>query len=113
MRLREVVAGSFLEDGGRKGAKRFAAFDLEVEDVAHLFAARVAEDAAIAERARPPFHPSLEPAHHSAAGNLRRRQTIQVIFVFNFADPATTSRQLHRAFMNRCANLTFTELRAP
>ena len=58
---------------GAKGRKerneRTGALDLEVQDVFHVGAARVADDAAIAQRARAPLHAALEPADHLATGD--------------------------------------------
>ena len=50
------------QDRGRERAEGLAPLDLAVEDVLHVGAARVAEDRAVAERARPPLHAALEPA---------------------------------------------------
>src|SRR5262249_61606916 len=40
----------------------FAVFDLEIEPLLHARRARVAEDRAVAERARPELHAALHPA---------------------------------------------------
>ena len=45
-----------------EGAEGFAALDLLIEDVLHVGAAWIAEDAAIPKRARSPLEPALEPA---------------------------------------------------
>ncbi len=50
------------QDGRSEGAEGFAALDLLIEDVLHVGAAWIAEDAAIPERARSPLEPALEPA---------------------------------------------------
>ena len=55
-----------LEEQTGQRAGTFAPFDLGVEDILHVGAAGVAKDGTIAEGARAPFHPALEPAHHSA-----------------------------------------------
>src|SRR5439155_7114393 len=41
-----------------------------IDDVAHVRAAWIGENAAVAERAGAPFHPSLEPPDNSAVGDL-------------------------------------------
>src|SRR6185436_10395319 len=55
--------------------------DLLVDDVAHVAPARVGEDAAIAEGARPPLHPALEPADDHPVGELGRRRVTQCVLV--------------------------------
>src|SRR5713226_5743561 len=59
-------ARAFFQDDGRKGAEWLAKFDLAVDDVLHLSASRIRQDAAIAERTRPPLKTSLEPSNHFA-----------------------------------------------
>src|SRR5581483_8065521 len=72
MRFLEVVADAFLEDRRGEGAKRLAALDALVENVAHLRAPRIGKNGTIAESARPPFAPSLIPADDLAAGERLR-----------------------------------------
>src|SRR5437870_2933328 len=43
-----------------------AEFDLGVDDVLHIRVAWVGQDAAVAERARPPLKPCLRPANYLA-----------------------------------------------
>ena len=50
---------------GRKGSRNLI---FVVDDVLHVVAARVGEDAAVAERARAPLEAALEPADHLARG---------------------------------------------
>ena len=63
MRLLEEFADGFLGDGWREGTKDFAVLDAAIQNVLHLRAARVGQNAAIAERARAPFRGALKPAH--------------------------------------------------
>ena len=64
------LAGSLGEDRRRERAKRLAVLDARVEDVLHVVASRVGDDRAVAERARAELHPSLEPAHDLARGDV-------------------------------------------
>ena len=61
------------QDRGREGAERFAPLDLGVEDGLHVGAARIADDRAVAERARAPLHAALKPADDLAVGDRRAR----------------------------------------
>src|SRR5262245_10263862 len=68
--LRVEVGGScFFEDAGGERAEPLAVFDPGVEDVLHVWAAGVGEDAAIAQGAWAPLHAALEPAYHFAIGD--------------------------------------------
>src|SRR5205085_3586056 len=49
--------------------ERLAPLDLRVEDLLHVPAARVADDRAVAERARPPLEPPLVPPDDLTAGD--------------------------------------------
>ena len=67
--LLEPLADVFAQDARGEGAEAFASFYLQVENVLHVRAARVAEDGAVAEGARTPFHAALEPADDFAFGD--------------------------------------------
>ena len=58
----EIVGDVLAQDRGREGAEALAVLDLEIEPLLHLGIARIAEDRAGAERARPELHAALEPA---------------------------------------------------
>ena len=60
--LLEPFAHGALQHGGGEGAEGLAALDLQVQDVFHVGTARVADDGAVAQGARAPFHAALEPA---------------------------------------------------
>ncbi len=57
----------------REGTEALAELDLQVHHRLHLRRARVAEDAAAAERARAELHPALEPADDLAPRRAARR----------------------------------------
>ncbi len=76
--LFEPLGDLFLEDRGRERAKRFPPLDLGVEDRLHVGAARVADDRAVAERARAPFHAALEPADDPAVGDRGGGATLEL-----------------------------------
>src|SRR5579864_9111686 len=59
---REVIAGGLREDRRAERAKCFAMLNAAVQNIFHLYAARVGQDAAVAERARSKLHASLKPA---------------------------------------------------
>ena len=67
--LLEPFADRFPQDGGSEGPKGFAPFDLGVQDVLHVGAARVAQDGTVAQSAWAPLHAPLEPAHDFAVSN--------------------------------------------
>src|SRR5262245_23078179 len=67
--LFEPFAHVFPENRGRKRPKALAALDLSIENIFHVCATRIADDRAVAQRARPPFHSSLKPADDEAFGN--------------------------------------------
>ena len=72
----EDLRRALREDDRRERPESLAMLDPVVEDVLHLGLARIGEDAAVAERARPEFGSALKPAEHllrSAASRCRRR----------------------------------------
>ncbi len=58
----EPLRNVFAQDGRREGPERLAELDLQVHDRLHLRRARVAQDAAPPEGARPELHPPLQQA---------------------------------------------------
>src|SRR5262245_35478998 len=82
--LFKPLADGFGEHGWGEGAKRLAPFDLRVEDRLHIAAPRIAQDRAIAERARTPLHPPLEPAQDRTFGDRCRRAPAEVSFIADF-----------------------------
>ena len=84
----EPVGDALAQDRGREGAERLAALDLVVEDVLHVGPARVAQDRAVAERARAPLHATLEPADDLAVGDAQGGQAAELVGIFDPADRA-------------------------
>lgn len=62
----EPVADAFLEDTGGEGAESLAKLDPQIDNVAHVGAARVGQQGSAAQSAGPEFHFALEPAHYFA-----------------------------------------------
>ena len=56
---------------GRERPELLAKLDLGVDDLAHVGAPRIGEDAAVAERARAPLHAALEPADDLSRREMR------------------------------------------
>src|SRR4029078_12285006 len=67
------------QDDPRKRSEALAKLDLEVHGRLHLRRARVADDAAPAERARPELHAALVESDHAAVGD-ERRDRIRKLF---------------------------------
>ena len=63
-------------------------FDAAVEDVLHVGAARVGQDAAVAEGARAELHAALEPAEDFAFGDLPRGGVEELSLIHAMADYA-------------------------
>src|SRR5208282_696603 len=63
MRLLKVVSDTLFKDRRSKRAEGLALLDPGIQDVLHLGAARVDDDATIAESPWPKLHPSLEPTY--------------------------------------------------
>src|ERR1035441_10036149 len=63
MGLLKVVSDTLFKDRRSKGTEWFAFLNTSIQDVLHLGAARVDDDAAIAESPWPKLHPALEPTH--------------------------------------------------
>src|SRR5260370_377869 len=77
----KVIAGTLRQDGGAERPEWLAILDAAVQDILHVVAARVGEDATIAEGARTEFHASLEPSDHLPLSNLIRRAGDQLILI--------------------------------
>ena len=67
--LIKVVASRLLQDRRRKRPELLAMLDAGIQDVLHIGAARIGDNAAIAKRPRSPFHPALKPAQHVAVSH--------------------------------------------
>src|SRR6476646_45730 len=75
----EPLGDRLAENGRRERPKRLPALDLEVEDLLHVRAARVAQNRAVAERPRAPLHASLEPPDYLPVRDRRRGAAAQLI----------------------------------
>ena len=73
MRLLEIVSDALFKDRRSKRAKGLALLDPSIQDVLHLSATRVDDDAAIAESPRPKLHPALEPTNDLPISDSLRR----------------------------------------
>ena len=65
----EVLAGLVVEHRRRERSERLAVLDLEVHDRLHRGRARVADDRAVAERARAELHAPLQESDDVAVGD--------------------------------------------
>src|SRR5207249_2323253 len=86
--LLEPIGDGFGDHGRSKRAKRLPPFDLSVENSLHIGAPRIADDRAVAKRARTPLHPALEPAEDGASSDRRRRSPAEFFLVTDFFDRA-------------------------
>src|SRR6516162_4366274 len=111
--LFEPLADSFGEHGGGEGAKRLPPFDLGIKNSLHIGAPRVAQDRAIAERARTPLHAPLEPTEDSPFRDRRRRALAELLFVMDFFDRTTRPRDLLAALGEEPHDLRGRKLWAP
>ena len=81
--IHEVFVQSFLENGRREGAEFLAELDLGIDEIAHIRATRIGEDAAVTQCARAPFHAPLEPAHHVAVRDEPRGHSADLALIFH------------------------------
>src|SRR5262245_4163641 len=63
----------FAQDRRGEGAKGLSALDLAVKDLLHGCTPRIADDGAIAESSRTPFHASLKPPYYQSFRHSLRR----------------------------------------
>ena len=101
----EPVLHRVAQDGGRERPEGFAALDLEVEDILHVGAARIAQDRTVAKRARPPLHAALEPADHLALGDRLRGVTAERRLVGDALDRAARRIEVGAARGDRRGDL--------
>src|SRR5258708_12541053 len=92
----------FSEYRRRKRAEDFPVLDPAIQNLLHFRTARVGDDAAIAQGARPPFGAALKPAENFSIRDDRGGAARQLLFS-QFADRITAVRQVIRS--NRAANL--------
>lgn len=89
--------------------QRFAALNFQIENVFHIGAARIAEDRAVAECARSPFHAPLEPADDEAVGNGTGRRIDELFLVLDVIDAATLGFDRRAPIVEQRAYFTFGE----
>ena len=58
----KIIRHALAADNRRKRPERLAEFHLQIHHRLHFWRTRVAENRAVAERARAEFHPALKPA---------------------------------------------------
>ena len=90
----EPVRDGLAQHRRRERPKGLAPLDLRIQDVFHVRTPRVADDAAVAERAWSPFHAPLEPANHLPFRDRRRRPAAQRRRIGNAVDVAALLRQI-------------------
>src|SRR6185436_3185232 len=96
-----------------KRTEALAELDPRVDDVAHVGAPRIGDDAAVAERTRAPLHPSLEPADDPAVGNLRGGPVVERRFVVPRAPHAGALGNRGALAVERRHNRAIVERRTP
>ena len=73
VRLLEILADVFSQNGWSERTKRLSLFYSLVEDILHARSSRIAKDRTIAQSARPKFHSALKPANDKSIGDIARR----------------------------------------
>src|ERR1051325_10987497 len=91
---RKVLSCRIFQDRRGKRAELLAELDLGIDDLAHVCAARVGQDAAVAKRPRAPLHRSLEPPDDEPLGNPRGRPFATRLFVVDPTNLTTLSFQI-------------------
>src|ERR1044071_1141723 len=109
----EVVVQRLNRNRRCKGAKLLPELDARVDNVAHVPASWIGEDAAIAERAGAPFHPSLEPSDHPAIGNPRRGPFTQLLFARDVRARAVPRLHFVAPCVDGRGGIPVVELRTP
>jgi len=86
----EIVSGTLKNSAARsastegaKGRKGSLNLIFVLTDFLHIRDCRIGEDAAVAERSRPPFKPTLHPANDSARGQPVRNLIQKVVLIIN------------------------------
>jgi hypothetical protein len=69
----EVLSNAVGENGGAERAEGLAVLDPAIQNVLHVIAAWVGQDAPVPQRTRAEFHPSLKPADDLTLGDLLHR----------------------------------------
>src|SRR5262249_1875397 len=98
---------------GSKWPERFAPLDLRIENSLHVSTSRIADDRAVAERPRTPFHTPLKPAHHLAFCNLGRRASTQDGLICDLGDRAAGRMDLVLPVCKQRCNVSRLKFRTP
>src|SRR5436190_1250769 len=69
-----------------EGAEFFAKFNFRIDELAHVRAARIRQDAAISNGPGAPFHSSLKPSDDVAIGQEARRSPAGLVAVLETMD---------------------------
>src|SRR5258707_1492718 len=72
MRLLEIFADLFSQNGWSEGAKGLPLLNALIQNVLHISATRIDDNRSIAERPRPELQTPLKPSHHCSAGDIAR-----------------------------------------
>src|SRR5436305_6141303 len=75
----EYLLRALGQNDRREGAERLAMFDAAVQNVLHFRLARIGEQAAIAERARPELRAALKPADDFLIGQQSCRVVTDIV----------------------------------
>src|SRR3989454_9822285 len=82
--LLKVIVHRLFQDRRREWPKGFSAFDPGVQNIFHLRTPWIGHDAPMTQRPGPPFHTTLEPAHHLPCRDLFGSPPTQLPLVSNF-----------------------------
>src|SRR5207247_3455324 len=85
-RINKIVVDRFFQNRRSEGAEFFSKFDFRVDELAHVRAAGIRQDAAISKGAGAPFHPSLKPSDDVAIGQQARRGPAGLVTVVERMD---------------------------
>src|SRR5436309_11364612 len=82
----KILVDSFFQDRRSEGTEFFAKFDFRVDELAHVRAAGIRQDAAISKGPGAPFHSSLKPSDDVAIGQQARRGPAGLVTVVETMD---------------------------
>src|SRR5436309_1161626 len=82
----EIIVDSFFQNRRSEGAEFFAKFNFRIDELAHVRAARIRQDAAISNGPGAPFHSSLKPSDDVAIGQEARRSPAGLVAVLETMD---------------------------
>src|SRR5688500_8341787 len=82
IRHSEKFFGPVSQHGRRERAEWFSELDLRIDDILHIRPPRIRQNTAVAQRAWPPFKPSLRPADNFPFLKPVNRVGDQLFFIF-------------------------------